>query len=468
MSNQTVEFDLANERVVLATMIHSGEARRQIAAEITVDDFGDDKHKVIARALMEMAKRNLAWSEDTLRDLAGKADFGGWAYLRKLVSSYDANTNVTHHVRQLRVDSAKLELLREEVPELVTACEDPKAPPERLLKVVRAMSTRIERTDRRFTYAGRSLVESYNSTLRARRAVKDADFEPTGLPLLDSLLGEGLAPRKMSVVAGRPGMGKTTFIANVIRLRAAMGKGTFLCGWEMEVDDYFDMMISQETGIPAANLLRKSHTLDAEDLAHVQSLLERYGDAALLEIQVNPFGRLERPKDRFASLNERNLDFFETTVARASLTKRLVVVDVVGKLFAKRDPDEITQGLVRIRQMAKDYDVHIMLLHHIGRAGTAAGGNAGRPSIEHLKGSGAFEEEADLIMLLDRPILRVNAARRRKMVDVMNLEIGKQRKGPSPLMVRYRYDGSRFSLDDETSVDISALEKNGSSDDDVE
>ena len=350
----------------------------------------------------------------------------------------------------------------------MAACEDPKAPPERLLKAARGMLTRIERTDRRFTYAGEALVDQYMSTLRARRAIGDADFEPTGMPLLDSLLGEGLAPGKMSIVAGRPGHGKTTFVANEIRRRAAAGKGVFLCGWEMSRDDYFDMLVSAEVGIPASMLLHKMKSLDTEDQAHIKEVLDRYRDPEILEIQVNPFGRLERPKDRWANLNERNLDFFEATVARAALRHRLMVVDVVGKMFAKRDPDEITQGLVRIRQMGADYGIHIQLLHHIGRAGTAAGGNAGRPQVEHLKGSGAFEEEADLILLLDRPTLRVSAAKRRKMQDVLNIEIGKQRKAPFPAMVRYRFRGENYSLEDETIVDVSALESSGGDDGEVE
>lgn len=468
MAEQVIEFDLANERVILATMIHNAEARKRIASEVTAEDFGEPKHKVIARALFEMAKRSLAWNEDTMRDLVGREDFGGWAYLRKLISSYDENTNIDHHLRQLRLDSTKFELLREEVPELVAACEDPKAPPERLLKAARGMLTRIERTDRRFTYAGEALVDQYMSTLRARRAIGDADFEPTGMPLLDSLLGEGLAPGKMSIVAGRPGHGKTTFVANEIRRRAAAGKGVFLCGWEMSRDDYFDMLVSAEVGIPASMLLHKMKSLDTEDQAHIKEVLDRYRDPEILEIQVNPFGRLERPKDRWANLNERNLDFFEATVARAALRHRLMVVDVVGKMFAKRDPDEITQGLVRIRQMGADYGIHIQLLHHIGRAGTAAGGNAGRPQVEHLKGSGAFEEEADLILLLDRPTLRVSAAKRRKMQDVLNIEIGKQRKAPFPAMVRYRFRGENYSLEDETIVDVSALESSGGDDGEVE
>lgn len=450
-----IEFDLANERIILATMIHSGEQRRRITAEVTDAEFGDPKHRVIFRALTEMAKRSLAWSEDTLRDLVGRDDFGGWTFLRKLIADYDENLNVDHHLRRLRIDATKLELLTTHVPEIVSACEDPKAPIERLNTAIRAMGDRVGRTERRFTTSGKSLRDSYRSEIRARRKFGDAAMSNTGLKILDSLLGEKLALGKMSVVAARPRVGKTTFLANVIRHRRRADEGTYLCGWEVPPNDYMDMMISAETGIPIHQLLRKTASIDDDDMQLIDEITERYADPRYFEVQKNPFGRLERPKDRWFDFNARNLDFFEATVAEAAQTKTLIAVDVIGKLFAKRDPDSVSQGLVRIRQMAEDYSVHIMLLHHIGRQGAD-----GKPTLEDIKLSGSFEEEADLILLLDRPILRASSAQARKMTNYLNIEIAKQRKGPSPLVVRYRFDGSRFALEDEEVVDLTMLEKN--------
>jgi len=34
----------------------------------------------------------------------------------------------------------------------------------------------------------------------------------------------------------------------------------------------------------------------------------------------------------------------------------------------------------------------------------------------------------------------------------------KQRKGPAPACIRYRFDGPRFALSDEVEVDLSSLE----------
>lgn len=450
---RVVEFDLANERVILGTMIGSPESRRRLSHDLRPEDFGDPRHQVAFRGLTKLAKAGLAWSEDTFAELVRGEDFGGWSYIRQVQKDFDPNKNLDFHIGRLRLDSLKFAVLKDDLPNLSGLCEDPQAGTDRLLAASRALMGRVERHGERFVLGGDSLVDGYYSTLRLRGAVGGL-VEGTGFPLMDRALAVGFAPGTLSVAVARPGHGKTTWLANLIRHRVAAERGTFVCGWEMDADDYLDMMVAAETGIPAIDLVRRVRELDARTKKIIEEAVERYRRRDLLEIEENPFPRLERPKDRWFDLNARNLDHFEATVSRASESKSFFALDVVGKMFANRDPDKIGEALVRIRGMAKAYGVHILLLHHLNRSGAE-----GRPTLETIKNSGAFEEEADLIFGLDRPILRASAARRRKTEDVLDVHILKQRKGPAPVCVRYRFDGSRYALGGEVEVDLSMLDR---------
>lgn len=451
---RVVEFDLANERVILATMVRDANARRTLANDLRDVDFGDPKHRVAFRVIAAMTKQGMAWSEDTFSSIAAGEDFGGFEYLRRVISEYESNANLAHHVERLRCDAAKFDLLSEHVPSLAAACEDPKVPLSKVAQELRAALARVERSEsHRHVRTGDPLIDSFYETLRMRSAIGGV-FEPTGHDLLDHVLTDGYGPGRLSVIVGRPGMGKSTFVADLIRLRVARSRGTHLGSWEMHPDDYMDMFVAAATGIPASKLTRFFGQLTEEEKDAIAAAAEVYRDARLLSIEENPFPFLPKPASRFEDVNERNLDHIEATIQRVSRDKPVVILDVVGKALMDRRPDNVSLALVRLRGMAQRYGVHLMLLHHLNRAGAE-----GRPSLEHIKNSGAFEEEADLVIGLDRPWVRATPGRRRKMTDVLDLHVLKQRRGPWPACIRYDFDGARYSLTNEMLIDVAQFER---------
>ncbi len=450
--DRVVEFDLANERVVLATMAQDANVRRRLAFDLQARDFGDPKHKVAFRALTGMVKGGLTWSEDTFAELAGGEDFGGFSYLRALLEDYEPNRNVEYHVNRMRLDAAKFEILSELLPAVSESCQDPKSSPEELTSRLRAPLTRVEHVGQRFAKRGPELRESYYEEMRLRRVVGDV-VEGTGFPVFDRGLVRGFISGKMSLIVGRPGHGKSTWLANFIRNRLKAGKPTYLCAWEMHDLDYIDMMVSAETGIPAADLALRVAQLSDEEARSIIDAVESFTNGDLLTIESNPFTKLRRPESRWA-INERNLDYFEGVIQQECGRYPLFAIDVFSKMLGDRRPDSISEALARMHEIGEGYGVHIMLLHHLNRDAAQ-----GRPTLEGIKGSGGFEEEADIIIALDRPILRASPGRRRKLEDVLDAHMLKQRQGPAPTCVRYRFDGARYSLTNEVEVDVAMLER---------
>lgn len=450
-AERIVEFDLANERVVLATMAQEPGARRRLVRELRAKEFGDPKHQVIFRALQAMDKGGLKWSEDTLRDLSGQDDFGGFEYVRALLEEYEPARNLDYHVERLRLDAVKFMIMRDDLPEIAGACQEPKAPPAELARLLRGAAARVEHMGRDFSLRGQDLRAEYIETLRMRRAVGN-HVEGTGFRILDQGLTRGFVPG-LSVVTGRPGHGKSTWLANLIRRRVDQRRATYVCGWEMSRDDYLDMMVSGETGIPGNDIALRLDELTEAQQREIFESIKRFTDPEIpMAIEESPFFHLPKPEKHW-EFTERNLDYLEMVISRNADDFPLFAIDVFNKMIPDKRPDTIAMALVRIREMARGHNVHVMLLHHLNREGAE-----GRPTLQHIKGSGAFEEEADLIFAMDRPILRASPTRRRKMHDVLDVHVLKQRKGPAPFCVRYQFDGSRYSLSGETELDISILE----------
>lgn len=447
---KTRAIDLANERVVIATIAKDPAARRTIVAELAPESFGDPRHRAIFRAAVGIARMNLSWSEDAVLELSGgdSEAFGGFAYLRKVVSEYEATPNLRFHVERLRLDAAKF-AVADGLGEVQATCLDKDASAESLSARLRELAARIDGAQGIRGQRGGELRSIYYDELRQRRIVGDV-VEGTGFELLDRRLARGLVVG-LSAVVGRPGHGKTTFLANLIRNRLAAERPIYVCGWEMIDVDYVDMIVAAVTGIPAEDLARKVRSFDEATAARVQEAVEWVTRGDLLAVERNPFSSMPRLKAPWEA-NARNLDHFEATVIRECGRFQVFAVDVFSKLLADRRPDAVSEALVRIRELAKRCGVHVMLLHHLNRDGADA-----PPSLETIKGAGAWEEECDLILGIDRPLLRAPPGRRKKQRDVLDVHVLKQRKGPAPLCFRYDFHGPTFSLANEGIQDVSVI-----------
>lgn len=454
MSRRVVEFDLANERVIIATMIGDRSSRRRLSLSLSPDEFGDKRHRIIFRGLQALDRGGLSWSEDTFAEICKGEDFGGFDYIRAIAKEYEPNRNVDFHLERLRLDAAKFAVMQDELPSAASMLADPKSQPMDCVRILRRAASRLERTQSSHAIGGEDLTEGYYETLRMRGILGDV-IEGFGFEILDSILTRGLVPATMSALVGRPAHGKSALLSHLILHRVRSRKGIFVCGWEMEPNDYIDSIVSIVTGTLGETLLRRVRNLTDAQKDAIEKVVEHLRDRDIVEFQQNPFPKLPKTSKPW-ELNERNLDYFEATVERASETKSLVAVDVFSKLLSDRRPDAVNEALTRIRNMTKTYGVHIMLIHHLNRESAD-----GPPTLEGIKGTGGWEEECDLVLACDRPLLRMKSvAEREKKVDAMDLYVLKQRKGPAPACVRYHFDGPlNGRLTNEMKRDLSMVDR---------
>jgi len=452
---KVLEFNLTSERGIIATMIRDPRLRREVATKHSSAAIGEPKHRVMFRALARMAEENLRWSEATLEDLAGGEDYGGPRYVRELLEEFpEALPNVDFHLARCRLDSTKMRVVNESMPELARLCGDPKASGDQLVAAARRVLAIAEqgKASRRI-HTPSMLVDQLYESLRTWRSSTGAHW-PTGFPALDRVLTYGLAPGLLSMVAARPRVGKTKFITCLMRNQVALRRGMHVGAWEMHPLSYVMSMVAAEAGVGVTRMVREAKDLTDEERRAIHRVGELLaGDDDAFSIEENPFPYLDKSKDRW-DLNGPNLDHFESTVAEQSKTKSLFILDVLMKMIPDRRPDAIAAALIRVRDIALKYKVHICMLHHVNRDGAD-----GRPTLEHLKGAGAIEEDMDIVLALDRPVLRASSARRRKMRDTLDVHLLKQREGVGVFAVRYTYDPDHARLEDEEVVDELELDR---------
>lgn len=255
----------------------------------------------------------------------------------------------------------------------------------------------------------------------ARRSEGVADFVSTSYPALDAALAFGLAPRHLSVWMGRPGMGKTSMIANLARRVGAAGLKVHVYPLEGGPVSLLDMMVCAELRIPWQWLLK--------DIGQITpGLRERMEDAARricanVTICGNPFVQRRDGQWR-PSFNEDSVAAFEASVV--SQGAKIVLVDLVEKMFESRRPQDIAYALDRLQRSCGDNAYHLGIFQQISRDVEKREDAEGskRPRLSDAKNSGAYEECADLVCGLYRPKYYFRGLAH----DTIEVEVLKQRK----------------------------------------
>ena len=284
----------------------------------------------------------------------------------------------------------------------------------------------------------------------------------TGLRDLDTKMG-GLQHSDLIIVAGRPGMGKTSLATNIAYnvARAYRGEvqadgttkalnggvvGFFSC--EMSADQLATRIVAERTGIPSSHIRRGGISeADFEKIREVS-----------IELQSLPFYVDETGGLSIAQL-----------MARARRLKRqkgldLLVIDYIqllsgsGKRASDSRVQEITEITTSLKALAKELNVPVIALSQLSRQVESRDDK--RPQLSDLRESGSIEQDADVVLFVFREEYYLENKKPhegstefpdwlKKMSEVhgkAEVIIGKQRHGPTGT-VELHFDGSvtRFS-----------------------
>lgn len=214
--------------------------------------------------------------------------------------------------------------------------------------------------------------------------------KPSGLYELDKTLS-GFTMGSMTIVAGRPGMGKTSLAKKILLNNAQQGTPSLFISIEMPAEEQVRRMISSKTGI-SYNDITRYKLLHQNQKTAIDVAIEEYRK---LPIYINDQGGL-------------TLMQFESIVTRMVEQKgiELVVIDYLqlmkgsGNKGANRENDisEISRG---IKAVAKNFKIPIIALSQLSRQVEDNPGK--RPAMHNLRESGSLEQDADAVILIYRP-----------------------------------------------------------------
>lgn len=252
----------------------------------------------------------------------------------------------------------------------------------------------------------------------------------TGFDELDSVAG-GMKPGELFILAGRPGMGKTTLGLNVALQVADAGAPVLVCSLEMGA--------AQLGGKVLASMSRQSVTRLREGTAHVRGI-ERAMEAKLKSAQL-PLWIFDDSMCGLDSIAAKA----RQVQALAGQPLGLIVVDYLQLMQGKRSRGESREQVISqisrgLKVMARDLCVPVMALAQLNRQVESRENK--RPLLSDLRDSGAIEQDADQVWFVYREGYYLPDADQ----NLTELIVAKNRRGQTTT-VRLCFDGgqSRFS-----------------------
>lgn len=405
--------NLEAEQAVLGTFFLNEMAVAGVQAILLAEDFYDPRNKEIYRIILELLEGEKpvdAMIVINRLDAEGKLDkVGGPSYITGLEQAVISPDNVRHHA-EIVLEKALLRRCIEDGEKQIEAGLA-EMNLEKLLKIPAEL---IDNVSKRCG-AGRVLTMKDMAPDIYKEIVADSEdpdaMLPTGFAGLDASIG-GLRPGMMFVLAARQSVGKSAFALRVLRNLIARGKAGLLISLEMMARMVFHRVICAESSGQINMDHFKTLPMHEDTICligkHLDLMEERFG--------ITSDGATPN-KVRAHCLN------FRAMVGRLDL----VVVDYVQLMdipgHRGNRQTEVAKISRSIKLLALSLSVPIIAICQLSRLKDAAEIATNDMRISDLRESGALENDADIVLFLNRP----PGTDRNKVVQVVEWRIMKGR-----------------------------------------
>lgn len=413
------------EQSVLSACLLNGEAVEEIILRLKPENFFRPAHRIIFEAVYDLTVRRIPVDPialaDTLQAKGQLEAVGGKAYLVELADNTFALTNWQRHVDIVKRNA----ILRE----LVYAAADINAlaydAPDDLNEVVEeAEKTLFNVTEKRvsssFVKMDTLITDAFEEITKLAEQKTSMAGVPTGFRDVDDLF-HGFRDGDLVILAARPGVGKTSFALNLAVNAAKSGAAVAFFSLEMSAGQLVQRILCAEARV---------------NLSKIRSGQIAEGDWGAIADASNTLSKLEIYID-----DSPGLSILEARAkARRELRhasgqgKGLIIVDYLQLMQppqSRRDGNravevgEISRGL---KILGKEMDMPVIALSQLSRAVEMRGKK--RPMLSDLRESGSIEQDADIVMFIDRSMDEMEAeSEDRPDLGQAQLIVAKHRNG---------------------------------------
>ena len=422
MNMKQLPSSLDAEINILSSIFYNPKKILKVINELSSEDFYFSKNKIIYDALIKLFSEDKPIELIRVIEAIGKerlVEVGGVTYITSVIEAGFSGINIEYNIKLLK-DKSKRRKLIKLISNVSEKAYDSK---EDLSNLVRSLQNFIidTNTNSKILNDAELLSKTLNEIEARYNAGGNIPGMVTGFNSFDAATN-GLKRGEVTIIAGRPSMGKT-----LIALHLADGLSNN--GYKVGL---FEMEMTEE----ALGMRRIGYS----------SFIDAY------KIQKGKLSDKEWEKISYAysKLSSRNNIFTDCSPdnsildikAKAKLLKQqygldVIIIDHLTLLrISNKERRDVAVGEItrQCKLMAKELDINVIVLSQLNRANEMRADK--RPMLSDLRESGSIEQDADLVIFAHR---EEYYNRETEDKNIMEWIIAKQRNGKTGIL-KFHYN----------------------------
>ncbi len=395
--------NLDAEAALLGSVLLTTKAYDDVSTIISKDDFYQKRNQDLWENICNFRNErpdltlDLVSISQYLKEKGKLQDCGGPAYIASLTNTAIASSNASYYAQIIKENSLKRQIYEMSLVFADKAFDET----QDAMSTINDLAQKVNQLG---SQSGFQKIESAQKTIfkvidqiHDVMAGKVSNGISSGFPSLDHYIG-GFKPTDMIIIGARPSVGKTAFalsIAHNIAFKSETPHKVGFFSLEMSGASLLQRLLSRESSINS-NCLRNGQ-LDRETDNRLQAAAERlYDKAENLYIQDS------------SSLSIMDIRSQARRMVR-EFGVDIIFIDYIGLIRwdgpASVDRHQQVATYSReLKSMARELNVPVICLSQVNREA----GKDRAPILSDLRESGAIEQDADLVMLLDDPSKRLD------------------------------------------------------------
>lgn len=385
------------EEAVLGALMIDSDAFGRLGDTLRPESFYDKRNQLLFDAIQQMNLNDrpidILTVTEYLRKLGTLEEVGGPVYIAQLTSRVVSSVNIEYHANIIAQKKLARDLIKFTSKTQVQAFDETQDV-DALMQQAESELFEISRKNMKqdFTQINPVISEAYKQIQTASKNTSGISGLSTGYHRLDKVLS-GWQPTDLIILAARPAMGKTAFALSLIRNMAVdQGIPVGMFSLEMGNVQLVQRLICNVCQIPGDKI--RSGQLEPYEWGQLDSKIVQLENAPLYiddtpQLSVFELRSKARRMVREHGVKMIFIDYLQLMTANS------------GKGSRQEEISTISRAL---KGLAKELNIPVMALSQLNRNVESREGVEGkRPQLSDLRESGAIEQDADIVMFVNRP-----------------------------------------------------------------
>ena len=425
--DKTPPHDDELEQATLGSLLSDNEAvNAAIQMHLRSDDFYSRANMRIYEAVLSLngkgPRPDIQTVVQELKQMGRLDEAGGASYVSSLTTVIPSSANIEYYAQMVKNYSLKRSLLKLASKIAVNAYDESKESREILEEVQQNI---FDLTDDGQVFSARKIREVLKETIElldnAMKLKNPITGIPSGFERLDQMTS-GFQRDEFIIIGARPSVGKTAIALNMAAHIAFHRKiPTAFFSLEMSEIALAQRLMSSEASVRMQNL--RGGDLRGDEYRKVINIMSVMYDAPLYIVDM--------PNMRLLDLRT------QARKLRSQQQKvEIIFIDYLGLIGYENNSlpryQQFTEISRSLKSLARELHIPVVVLCQLNRDAQREA-----PTLANLRDSGSIEQDADLVLFLNREPLKRNKKDKedepQQIMDMIptDLIVAKQRNGPT-------------------------------------